>query len=484
MAYKILNIIANEERPAVSGEYHSVTAPASGDEIGKMAWSDASDVNAASDAASAAAPGWAALGYEARSRCLIAWGAALAQQREEIAYADAVDSGTPIRTMRSGISKGLDYLNYFAGLWSEIKGETVPASPNNLHLTVREPCGVVGIIIPFNHPAFFALSKSVPALLAGNTVVLKPSDLTPVTAYLIAKAAADTLPRGVFNVVQGGIQAGQAIVAEPRLRRLHFTGGVRTGLAVQKNAADSGVVKRISLELGGKNPLIVLPDIDPDIAAEAAVVGMNYTRNQGQSCGSTSRLFVHDSIADQVIAGICDRVSKIQMGMPEDDETHMGSLVSSGHQKRVLEAIKTGQSEGATLVAGGERPLGELATGAFVKPTVFDHVSAHMELSRREIFGPVLSVLRWTDRDDMLSQVNNSDYGLTAAVYTNNLAEALRLVTKIEAGYIWVNNVETRWKATPFGGYKNSGIGSEHSLGEVLEYTMSKTINFPLKHTD
>jgi acyl-CoA reductase-like NAD-dependent aldehyde dehydrogenase len=478
--YQVTNFIGGAECASASAEERPIVAPATGEVIGTMAWSGSADVAAAVEAAARAARGWADLGMPERRRRLEAWGAALRAQEADIAMADAIDTGTPIRAMRTGIGKGLDYLHYFAGLWSEVKGETIPATSGNLHFTLREPFGPVGIIIPFNHPAMFALSKAVPALIAGNCVVLKPSELTPISAHLIAKASAGILPAGVFNVVHGGPEVGQAIVASRKLHRVHFTGGVPTGLAVQRGAAESGLVKHVSLELGGKNPLVVFPDVDPSTAAQAAFVGMNYTRNQGQSCGSTSRLFVHADIAKAVVDEICEIVSRVKVGLPQDETSEMGSLVSSAHQQRVLSAIEDGRRDGAQLLVGGTAASGELARGAYVLPTVFAGVAPDMALAQREIFGPVLSVIDWTDAADMLERVNGTDYGLTAAIYTNDLAKAMAMARDVEAGYVWVNGVETRWPGTPFGGYKNSGSGSEHSLEEILSYTRTKTINIVL----
>jgi acyl-CoA reductase-like NAD-dependent aldehyde dehydrogenase len=471
------NFIAGRARPATDAATRPVLAPATGATIGQVAWSGPVDVRAAVDAAAAAAPGWAAMGMTARRDALLRWGDAVAAAAEDIAMADAVNSGTPIRNMRVGVVKGLDYLRFYAGLWSEVKGQTIPASPNHLHYTQREPYGPVGIIIPFNHPTLFGLSKTVPALIAGNTVVLKPSELTPLSAAIFAAASAGHLPPGVFNVVNGGPEVGAAIVAEPRLDRLHFTGGVATGLRVQRGAADSGRVKHVSLELGGKNPLIVLPDADPDVVATAAVVGMNYTRNQGQSCGSTSRLFVHADIADEVIERVCGLVEAIRLGPPEDEATEMGSLISVEHQQRVLAAVSEGRQAGAKVLIGGAAPGGDLGRGAYVLPTVMDRVPVGSALATREIFGPVLSVLKWTERDDMLDQVNGTDYGLTAAIYTRDIGHAMTLVRDVQAGYVWVNTIETRWPATPFGGFKNSGLGSEHSLDEIMSYTRTKSVN-------
>lgn len=478
--YVVQNFLGGEPRPALSAQTRPLIAPATADPLGIYAWSAAGDVTTAVDRAATAARSWAALGMPARRDALLLWGAAISAIAEDIAMADALNSGTPIRNMRVGVTKGIDYLTFFAGLWSEIKGETIPASSSHLHYTQREPFGPVGIIIPFNHPTLFGLAKTVPALLAGNTVVLKPSELTPVSASMFALASVGCLPPGVLNVVNGGSEVGAAIVADRRLQRIHFTGGVTTGLQVQRGAADSGIVKHVTLELGGKNPLIALPDADPDVVAKAAVAGMNYTRNQGQSCGSTSRLFVHADIADAVVDRIKTLVERIVVGLPDDEATEMGSLISVEHQQRVLAAVRLGGEAGARVLAGGRAPDGALARGAYVLPTVMDRVPAGSDLAIREIFGPVLSVLPWTDRAEMLTAVNDTDYGLTAAVYTDDIGAALSLTRDVEAGYVWVNTIETRWPATPFGGYKNSGMGSEHSVDEILSYTRVKAVNIAI----
>lgn len=472
-----LNVIGGERVPALSGRMRQDLAPATGSPLREVADSGQADVEAATAAAASAAAAWRGLGVEGRRTRLLAWAAAVRERAEEIALTDAHDSGTPLRTMRSGVGKGLDYLEHYAGLGLQLTGHTLPVTPDNLHYTVREPYGPVGVIIPFNHPGFFALSKTAPVLAAGNTVVLKPSEETPLSASLIAEAAEGILPAGVFNVVQGAAAVGQAMTADPRLARLHFTGGVRTGLAVQEGAARSGVVKHVTLELGGKNPLIVFPDVAPEVAARAAVLGMNFTRNQGQSCGSTSRLFVHDEVADAVTRRVCELVGQIRLGPPERESTEMGSLVSLAHQQRVLASIQRAADGGARVLQGGGPDEGAFAGGAYVQPTVLDAVRPEMEVARQEVFGPVLSILRWDDEQELLDAVNGTEYGLAAAVYTNDLSAALRIVRAVECGYVWVNTVETRWKGMPFGGYKNSGLGSEHSLEEMESYTRSKAVS-------
>lgn len=473
----VRNLIGGTLTDAKSGRTRPVYAPASGQELGAVVVSAAEDVAAAYAAATSAAPAWRSLGVAGRQAALLAWAAEIRARLDEVARVDAIDSGTPIRTMRAGATKGLEYIEYYANLASELHGETIPATPHGLHYTVREPFGVVAVIIPFNHPAYFAMSKTAPALAAGNTVVLKPAEQTPLSAGIIAEAAQKALPPGVFNVVQGDAAVGQALVSQPGVHRIHFTGGVKTGLAVQAGAAASGWIKHVTLELGGKNPLIVFPDADPQKAAHAAVVGMNFTRNQGQSCGSTSRLFVHRSIADEVVKRACELAAEIRLGMPEREDTQMGSLVSREHQQRVLGYVERGRAEGARLRLGGHAGDGEFAAGAFVVPTIFDQVRPDMTIAREEIFGPVLSVLEWTDEDEMFRLVNDTEYGLTAAIYTNDVSTAIRAAARVESGYVWINGVETRWRGVPFGGYKNSGIGAEHSFAELESYTRTKAVN-------
>lgn len=471
------NFIAGTFRDAQAGEVRPNFAPATGEKLGDIVESQEADVREACDAALAAAPAWAAMSVDERRRCMLAWADAVLRRAPELARVDAVDSGTPLRTMRVGVTKGAEYIEYYAGLGMQIQGTTIPATPQTLHYTVKEPYGAVGVIIPFNHPSLFAMSKTAPALMAGNTVVLKPAEQTPVSASLIAEASAEALPPGVLNVVHGGAEVGRSLVAHRKIRRIHFTGGVPTGLAVQAGAAASGIVKNVSMELGGKNPLIVFPDADPATAATAAVIGMNFTRNQGQSCGSTSRLFVHTSIAADVTDRVCEGVRQIRMGLPEDDATEMGSLVSAEHRDRVLGLIDAGRREGAKVLVGGKPGTGELADGAFVQPTVFGGVTSTMQIAQEEIFGPVLSIIEWDDHDRMVEMVNSTHYGLTTAIYTENLTTALRTSAAVEAGFVWINGVETRWKGVPFGGYKNSGLGSEHSIEEMESYTQTKVVN-------
>jgi acyl-CoA reductase-like NAD-dependent aldehyde dehydrogenase len=471
------NIIGGRRREAVGGLSRDNLEPATGAVLSRVVVSREKDVDDACADGLSAAEWWGGLEVSERQTRLEAWAEALRREADSLAVMDARDSGTPYRTMLTGVRKGADYADYFAALARDVKGETIPATKANLHYTIRQPYGLTALILPFNHPAYFAISKTAPSLAAGNTVVVKPAEQTPMSTERIAQLAAETLGDGVYNVVQGDAETGQALVEHPDVWRLHFTGSVATALAIQAGAAASGQIKRISLELGGKNPMVVYPDVDPEVAARDAVAGMNFTRNQGQSCGSTSRLFLHRSLYDVVTRLLVEELDAIALGRPEDPDTQMGSLVSKVQQKKVLDYVRTGLEEGARLRAGGTPPEGGFAAGAYVRPTLLDEVSPSMRVAREEIFGPVLSVIPWEDEDAMFTAVNESSYGLAAAIYARDVSTAIRASHRVQAGYVWVNGVETRWPAVPFGGWKNSGLGTEHSLEELLSYSQLKAVN-------
>ena len=467
--------VGGEWRSGEDGASAVSIDPSTGEEVARVTDGTGDDVAAAVDAAAAAAPGWAAVPWAERAAALTTLAARIEEDAESFAGLDVVDAGMPIRGSRRDVANACTYLRYFAGLASELKGESIDVPGTSLDLTVREPFGVVGRIVPFNHPLQFAAAAIAAPLAAGNTVVLKPAEQTPISALHLAELAAEVLPAGAVNVVSGGATAGSALVRHPLVRRIGFTGSVRTGSAVLCEAAD--LIKVVSLELGGKNPLIVLPDVDPEQAAELATIGMNLQRTAGQSCGSTSRVYLHDEVHDQVLERIVERFEQLELGDPRKETTDVGPLAYAAHAERVRAAIVAAGEEGAELRTGGpEAPEGTRG-GCFVQPTVIAGVEDSMEVARQEIFGPVVSILRWSDEADVLARANALELGLTANVATNDLSAALRFARGLEAGYVWVNGRGQRPFGAPFGGWKLSGLGEENSLGELLSYTRTKNVN-------
>ncbi|MGE0652227.1 MAG: aldehyde dehydrogenase family protein [Alphaproteobacteria bacterium] len=463
----------------VDGARFSTIDPATGRKLAEVASARADDVGRAVASARAALPGWRALPPLKRAALVRGLADILRRHKDELALLDAFDSGNPVRMMSFDVDLACLFLEYFAGLATEIKGETIPMGDGALNYTLRQPLGVVARIIPYNHPILFLGMKIAAPLVAGNTVILKPAEQTPLTALRFAELLEDALPPGVLNILPGGAEAGAALTAHPDVRGIAVVGSVPTGRAVLKGAADS--IKRCILELGGKNALIVYPDADVEKAIKGAVHGMNLTWCTGQSCGSTSRVFVHESQYDRVVDGIAAGFSALSMGMPTDPATEVGCLVSHAQYQKVLSYIDIGKREGARLVSGGGPPDDPaLANGFFVRPTVFADVVQDMRIASEEIFGPVISILKWSDDVKMLADVNRVEYGLTASIWTRDLVTAHRAAAEVEAGYVWINSSSTHFPGAPFGGYKQSGLGREECLEELLSFTETKNINVAL----
>ena len=348
-----------------------------------------------------------------------------------------------------------------------------------MNFSVREPLGVVGRIIPFNHPFMFAAGKSGAPLAAGNTVVLKPPEQAPLSALRLAELIDGILPPGVWNVVPGGREVGQVLSSHPDVAMVALIGSVPTGRAVMKAASDT--LKPVLLELGGKNALIAYPDADLEAVSAAVVDGMNFTWC-GQSCGSTSRAFVHEKIYDAVLERAAQSIKRYKPGDPTDPATTMGSIINQVQYDRVLKYIAAGKEDGARLVSGGKRPDDpKLAKGLFIEPTIFADVNMGMRIGKEEIFGPVLSVFKWKDEAEMLAQVNQVEYGLTCSIWTSDLTTAHRTAAAVEAGYVWINEVSKHFLGAPFGGYKQSGVGREECIEELIRFTREKNIHVNLK---
>ena len=473
-------LIAGELVASESGQWMDSINPANEELLGRVPRATAADVARAVEAAEAAQPAWAALPVPKRAEYLHRLSDGLAKRADEVLQVEVMDTGNTIYKMRDDVAKAITQLKYFAGLGYELKGQTVPSTPGNLHMTVREPYGVVGRIIPFNHPISFAASRMAAPLIAGNTIVEKPSEQSPLSASILAEIAREVMPPGVVNIVTGtGAEAGDALVRHPRVKRIAFIGSVRTGMAIQKSAAEVAV-KHVTLELGGKNPMIVFPDADYDKALAAAFGGMNFAW-QGQSCGSTSRLFLHESLYDKFLGDLVTKVAGLKLGDPLDETSRMGPMNSKLQYEKVQHYIRAGQEDGAQLITGGKRPKGaQFERGFWIEPTVFAGVTRDMRIAQEEIFGPVLSVFKWRDLDDAIDIANSVEYGLTGAIWTRDINTALKTARRIQSGYIWINGASAHYKGVPFGGFKNSGIGREEGIDELLSYTEEKAIHIML----
>lgn len=483
-----MNVLVNPRRMLIggelveseSGDWLESINPANEETIGKVPLGTATDVARAVAAAEAAAPAWDVLGVKERARHLRLLGQKLTERAKEILSVEVADTGNTISKLSGDVGAAVEALEYFAGLGPEMKGETVPASPQHLHLTVRQPYGVVGRIAPFNHPIMFAAGGLAAPLMAGNAVVVKPPEQSPLSATILSEICAEVFPKGVVNIVTGyGAGAGDALVRHPNVKRIAFIGSVPTGRAIQRAAAEVGV-KHISLELGGKNPMIIFPDVDIDEAVNAAVGGMNFAW-QGQSCGSTSRLLLHESLHDIFVEKLIARIKYLHIGDPASTSSQMGPVNSKAHYNRVLQYIEVGKQDGATLATGGKRPAGaDFARGFWLEPTVFTAVTPNMRIAQQEIFGPVLSVLRWKTFGEAIAIANSTEYGLTASIWTRDIKQALRAAKAVNSGYVWINGFSAHYRGTPFGGFKNSGLGREEGLDDLLSYTETKAIHIML----
>lgn len=438
------------------------------------------DVDGTVRAAVAAQHGWAQHPPRVRARHVREFATAVRAKVEELAALDALDAGLPRRAMLLDVEFACEYLEIMCDLALDLGGRTIPASQGNLHYTVNEPYGVVARIVPYNHPLFFSASKLGPPLVAGNSVVLKAPDQAPLSALRIGEIAAETLPTGVVSVVSGtGATTGRALVRHPQVRRIAFIGSDAVGRSIQRDAADTGV-KNVTLELGGKNAMIVFEDMDPARAARGAIAGMNFTTTAGQSCGSTSRLLVHESLADEVTRRVCEEVAAITVGDPMSDQASMGPLISRRQHDHVQALVEAGAQDGGRIVVGGGRPDGHDGPGFFYAPTVLSHVTPDNRLARTEVFGPVLSIMSFRDEEEAVRMANDVEFGLTAAVWTDNLQRAHRVAARLDAGYVWINASGRHFWGVPFGGWKNSGVGREEDVSELLSFTQTKAVNVVL----
>jgi aldehyde dehydrogenase (NAD+) len=464
--------------PAVRGRTFPVVNPATQEEIGAAAEAEATDVDIAVAAAKQAQKAWAKLAARERGRLVSECGRVLGDHVEELARLITLETGKAIRT-ESRVEAGVfaDVLTFYGGLGSELKGESVPFKPGTITITQREPLGVVGAIIPWNVPLLLMALKIAPAMVAGNSVVVKSAEEAPLAVLRACQVMNQVLPAGVLNILSGdGPTCGAPLVAHKDVRKVTFTGSVETGKMVYASAAEKLIP--VTLELGGKSPMIVMGDADLEKAVDGAVIGMRFTR-QGQSCTAASRIFVDDKIHDAFVRRLKEKVDAMRMGDPLDEATDIGTIISKQQYDKVLAYIRMGEeAPGAKALKCSAMPRdAKLAKGYFVQPVIFCGIKNDHRVAREEIFGPVTCVIRFKDYEDAIAQANDTDYGLAATIWTRDLKTALDATQRLEAGLVQVNQNMVVQANMSYGGVKNSGLGKEASLEAMLEhFTHKKTI--------
>ena len=472
-------LIDGKRKAALSGETFEALNPATGETLARVARANAGDVDLAVSSARRAFENraWRQMSANDRTNLLLRLADLIEKEADDLAVLECLNNGKPAHLTRLVEVEGsIKTFRYFAGWPTKFGGETLPVSPRGgaqiLNYTTREPVGVAGLIVPWNYPLSMAAWKVAPALAAGCAVVLKPAEQTPLTALRLGELALEAgFPPGVLNVVTGFGDAGAALVAHPGVDKIAFTGSTEVGKLIVKAAA--GNLKKVSLELGGKSPHIVFPDADLDAAAAAVASGIFF--NQGQTCTAGSRLYAHVDCFDRVVEAVSAAARKLKVGdglLPTSD---MGPLVSQEQWDRVNGYVGIGRDEGARVLTGGRRPPG-LERGFFFEPTVFVDATSNMRIVREEIFGPVLTALPWKDVDDLVAMANDSEYGLSAGIWTNNLKHAHRAAAALKAGTVWINCYNLVDPATPFGGFKQSGWGREHGRQAMELYSEIKSV--------
>ncbi|WP_286197649.1 aldehyde dehydrogenase family protein [Bacillus sp. ISL-34] len=463
---------------STSGEKRDVLNPATEEVIAKAAEGTQEDVDAAVEAAKYAfyEGGWWGTPAVERARILFKIADKIEEKAEELATLETLDNGKPLREARYDIADSAACFRYYAGLATKPTGQTFEVPDGQQAMVVREPIGVCGQIVPWNFPLMMSAWKLAPALAAGNSVVFKPSEITPVTAVKLFEIMDEVgLPKGVANLVLGaGPVVGQAIAEHEDIDKVAFTGGTATGRKIME--ASLGNLKKVTLELGGKSPNIVFADSDFETAVDYALYGIFC--NQGQVCSAGSRLLLEESIYDQFIASLTAKAKKIKVGSGSDEESQMGPIVSEAHMNKILSYIQIGKEEGAKIIVGGNRIKEEgLDKGYFVEPTIFVDTTPDMRIVQEEIFGPVLVVQKFKDEAEALRLANDTKYGLAGAVFTNDIAKAYRVIKKVRAGITWINSYHPTYNEAPWGGFKQSGNGRELGTFGYEAYTEVKQIN-------
>ena len=463
----------------IDSENHFKTVnPATGEVLTEIAEASKQDVDHAVEAARRAfedrGGAWRKMSASERGRLIWKLADLVERNIDEFAELETLDNGKPIFESRYvDMPMVADVLRYYAGLATKIHGETVNTNETAFTYTLREPVGVVGMIVPWNFPLLLASWKLGPALACGNTIVLKPAEQTPLTTLRFGELAMEAgFPPGVLNIVTGGVDTGRAIVQHPGIDKIAFTGSTSVGKEIMRSAAET--LKRVTLELGGKSPNIVCADSDLNGAVKGAINGIFY--GKGEVCNAGSRLFIEGKVRDEFTDKLVARVKKMQPADPLDPKTRMGAIVSQEQMQTVLGYIEAGKKEGAKLVAGGNRVSLDGSKGFFIEPTIFGDVNNDMQIAREEIFGPVLSMIAFDDVEQAVQQANSNPYGLAAAIWTCDIKKAHHISRQLRAGTVWINTYGLMDAALPFGGYKQSGFGRELGAHAVEHYTELKTV--------
>lgn len=473
----IHHFISGKKTRGTGNSYLDNVYPATGQPIGQIPMAGDDDVEQAISAAKNAGIEWSSLTGAERGRILMKAAELLRKRNRELAELEVRDTGKPIsEALAVDIHSGADALEYFGGLAASVHGEHLQLGKSFAY-TRREPYGVCAGIGAWNYPMQIACWKAAPALACGNTMVFKPAELTPTNAVNLAKIFIEAgMPPGVFNVIQGAAQVGKKLVTHPEVRKVSITGEVGTGKKVMADAAPS--LKAVSLELGGKNPLIIFDDATLEEAVQGAMLANFYT--QGEVCSNGTRVYVHKQIIDRFLELLKEETETLKIGDPMDKTTRIGALISKDHRDKVLSYLEIGRDEGAELLFGGEKPEftedSSLQGGYFLTPAVFLSDSDNHRISKEEIFGPVMTVLPFETEEEVISRANNTPYGLSAGVFTSELSRAHRVVSRLEAGVCWINNYNITPVEIPFGGYKQSGIGRENGRAAIEHYTQLKTV--------
>lgn len=474
------NLLINGKRPpSESGKTAQITNPFNGELLAEVAEGSADDIDLAVRSASAAFQGgsWASMNSRDRTKLLLKIAAKIRESAEELARLESSNVGKPIRESRGEAGLAADCFEYYAGAINKVGGDTKPVAAPGLGLTLREPVGVCGLILPWNFPLAITAWKVAPALAMGNTVVVKPAELTPLTALRLGEIALEAgLPEGVFNIVPGaGPDAGEALVKHPMVHKISFTGSTQVGAHITHLAADS--FKRLTLELGGKSANIVFADADLEKAAASAV--WSVLGNAGQDCCARSRLLVQKDVFVEFSKRIENLFARVVLGDPLSEDTEIGPLISPQHRERVCDYIRLGKKEGAELLAGGTIPEdAPFKKGNFLKPALFSNVTNKMRIAREEIFGPVLCAIPFTTEEEAIAIANDSDYGLSGSIWTKEVERAIRMARAVRAGVLSVNSGNSVHLELPFGGFKQSGFGRELGLAALDHYSEIKSVYF------